>query len=288
MQNDMVQNEVFQVNKKYKDRFFCLLFGSAEYREYALSLYNAVNDTEYENADELVLYTLSDAVYMKMKNDVSYLVHNTIALYEQQSTVNPNMPVRGLLYFGEMYSKYISNSSDDLYGSKLIKLPNPQYIVFYNGSAEYAGPEKLKLSDAFYMPDESGEYEWTATVVNINCAENVIRKKCHILDEYMQFVERIRLYVKTMQLEDAVDRAIRECIEYNILKEILLSHRAEVRMLCITEFDEKKHEDGLREEGRAEGRAESLDALMSYISRQNPGWGSEAVRNEAKRILNME
>ena len=180
------------VNRKYKDRLFCLIFGTEEYKANALSLYNAVNNTSYTNVDDLTIYTLSDVVYMKMKNDVSYLFEEMISLYEQQSTINPNMPIRGLMYFGEMYSKYITNGQYDLYGKKLIKLPNPQYVVFYNGTEEYS-TRKLRLSDAFIKPDPSGDFEWTARVVNINRYGDTVRSRCSALNEYMLLVERIRI-----------------------------------------------------------------------------------------------
>ena len=85
------------VNRNYKDRLFKAVFGSADRKEYALSLYNAINDTSYSDSSELTLYMIEDSVYMGMRNDVSFIFDNAINLYEQQSTYNPNMPLRGLL-----------------------------------------------------------------------------------------------------------------------------------------------------------------------------------------------
>ena len=86
-----------RTNREYKDRLFKFIFGNPENKEWTLSLYNAINDTSYTNADDIQITTIQDAVYMKMKNDVSFLVNNIMNFYEQQSTFNPNMPMRFLL-----------------------------------------------------------------------------------------------------------------------------------------------------------------------------------------------
>lgn len=95
------------VDRKYKDRLFRFLFGREENKEYALSLYNALNGTSYTNADELEFTTIEDVVYMGMKNDVSFMIQNFMTLYEHQSTYNPNMPLRGIMYFGKLYDRYV-------------------------------------------------------------------------------------------------------------------------------------------------------------------------------------
>lgn len=261
MIKELISKIKYAANPKYKDRIFCFIFGDPRFKENALSLYNAVNGTDYKDVNELIIYTLSDAIYIKMKNDVSYLVHDIIALYEQQSSINPNMPIRGLMYFAEMYSKFISTNGFNLYSENLIKIPNPQYVVFYNGEKEYKGSEKLKLSDAFQKEDSSGEFEWTATVVNMNDTNNPIRKSCSVLNDYMLLIEKIRSYNKCMPLKDAVDRAIDECIKEGILKDVLVEFKAEVRKMCITEFDEKVYTEGIRSEG-----VELVLAIQDYIN----------------------
>ena len=101
----------YRINPKYKDRLFCIIFGREKYKHYALELYNALNGTDYDNLSDLEIVTLEDAVYIKMKNDVAYLVSDCIALYEHQSSINYNMPVRGFMYFGELYSKILKTES---------------------------------------------------------------------------------------------------------------------------------------------------------------------------------
>ena len=82
-------NDDIHVNKKYKDTVFRKLFG--ENKGNALSLYNAVNHTSYTDPDDLEYTTLEDVIYMKYKNDVSFLIDKTLSLYEHQSSYNPNM-----------------------------------------------------------------------------------------------------------------------------------------------------------------------------------------------------
>ena len=249
-------NDGIHVNKKYKDTVFRKLFG--ENKENALSLYNAINGTSYTNPDDLEYTTLEDVIYMKYKNDLSFLVDKTLSLYEHQSSYNPNMPLRGLLYYADLYRKLIDRS-ERLYSKHLLKIPRPHYIVFYNGSEKDMDEDRrtLRLSDAFETTAGTGEYEWTATMININNGKNQsLLDNCHVLYEYAVFVAKIKRYRDSMELKEAIDLTVRECIEENILRDFLEQHRREVCDMCLTEFDEKKYEDVLREEGRIEGRKE--------------------------------
>lgn len=148
--------EGIMVNRKYKDRLFCLLFGNEEYKENILSLYNALCGTSHTNMDDIQIYTIDDVIYIKMKNDVSILLESFLYLWEQQSTYNPNMPIRGLMYFSKMYDRYIMENQLNIYGKTLIKLPTPRYTVLYNGTEELPGQMKLKLSESFINTDTSG------------------------------------------------------------------------------------------------------------------------------------
>lgn len=245
------------VNRKYKDRLFCLLFGNEEYKENILSLYNALCGTSHTNVDDIQIYTIDDVIYIKMKNDVSILLESFLHLWEQQSTYNPNMPLRGMMYFSKMYDRYVTENKLNIYGRTLIKIPTPRYTVLYNGVEELPNQTKLKLSDSFINQDTSGDFEWTATMININNGKNDdLLERCQPLRDYMTLVNKIRSNNETMELEDAVDEAVKYCIEHDVLKAFLTKHRAEVKDMCITEFNEKVFVDGVREEGRAEGRTE--------------------------------
>jgi len=278
-------NDDIHVNKKYRDTVFRKLFG--EDKGNALSLYNAVNHTTYTDPDGLEYTTLEDVIYMKYKNDVSFLVDKTLSLYEHQSSYNPNMPLRGFLYYADLYRKLIRRS-ERLYGKHLLKIPRPHYIVFYNGSEKDMEEERrtLRLSDAFETDTSAGEYEWTATMININSGKNQsVMDNCHVLYEYAVFVAKIKKYRDSMELKEAIDLAVRECIEENILRDFLEQHRREVCDMCLTEFDEKKYEDVLREEGRKEGLAEGRKKEV-FMSVQEGDYG--IVRGAQKLNLSVE
>ena len=278
-------NADIHVNKKYKDTVFRKLFG--ENKENALSLYNAVNHTSYTNPDDLEYTTLEDVIYMKYKNDVSFLIDKTLSLYEHQSSYNPNMPLRGFLYYADLYRKLIHHSGR-LYSKHLLKIPCPHYIVFYNGSEKDMAEERrtLRLSDAFETDTGAGEYEWTATMININSGKNQsIMDSCHVLYEYVVFVAKIKRYRDSMELKEAIDLTVRECIKENILRDFLEQHRREVCDMCLTEFDEKKYEDVLREEGREEGLAEGRKKEV-FMSVQEGDYG--VVRGAQKLNLSVE
>lgn len=259
-----------KVNRGYKDRLFRFRFGSEEYKDDILSVYNALNGTTYDNADDITITTIDDVIYIKMKNDVSLLLDGNLSIWEQQSSINPNMPVRGLMYFGDLYSQYITENGLNIYGKKLQKIPTPKYVVFYNGKEEYGAITKLKLSDAFINEDKNGDFEWTATVYNLNRGKNdELLKKCKPLSEYMELINRIRDNNEMgMDFNSSVDLAIDSCIRDGIMEKFLTKHRAEVRAVCITEFNEKAFVDGIREEGREEGRIESETRLILNMHKQ--------------------
>ncbi len=241
-----------KVNNKYKDSLFKYLFGRNQ--ENALSLYNAINNTNYTIEDGFEFNILEDVIYMKMKNDVSFLIGTSLNLYEHQSTYNPNMPLRGFLYFADLYRKLIPEN-EKLYSSQLIKIPNPKFVVFYNGtSSKVEDIMKLQLSDAFYEKDETREFEWTATMININIGHNKeLFKKCMILEHYSLFIHRVREYNNTMKsLEDAIKKATEDCIKEGILKDILENQTKEAFNMVLTEFDEEKYEAMIREEAKEE------------------------------------
>ena len=125
-----------ETNREYKDRLFKFIFGHHDHLDWTLSLYNAINNTSYTNTDDIEITTIQDAVYMSMKNDVSFLIEDVMNLYEQQSTFNPNMPMRFLIYAGMIYSKFIKQNEDyNEFSSSQQKAPTPRCICFYNGTA---------------------------------------------------------------------------------------------------------------------------------------------------------
>ena len=135
--------EEIKVNDEHKDRLFKRLFGSYENRQWTLELYNAVNGTSYTNADDITITTVEDALYLSMRNDVSFLIADTMSFYEHQSSFNPNMPVRMLMYAGMVYSRYMDEHEIYIYGSSLKRLPVPKLVCFYNGTREMEASDGL-------------------------------------------------------------------------------------------------------------------------------------------------
>lgn len=242
--------------KKYKDTVFRMLFKNPEN---GLSLYNSLNGTDYKDTSLLEYNTLENAIYMGMKNDLSFVITHQMNLYEHQSTMNPNMPLRDLFYVSELLQKMVSEKS--IYGSRLIKIPNPQFVVFYNGAEEIPEKMELKLSDAYELTEEEPALELKVTVLNINAGMNkCVKEKCPVLGDYIKYVDKVRSYAKKMELELAVELAIEDCIAENVLRDFLVSQRAEVTMVSIFEYDEERElrliREGEREIGREIGRQE--------------------------------
>ena len=124
------------VSREYKDRLFNFIFGREENKAWTLNLYNAVNGTSYSDTELISINTIREVLYLGMHNDVSFLIAGEINLYEQQSSYNPNMPLRLLQYLGNLFEKYITERDLNKYGSTLISLPVPKLVVFYNGEKE--------------------------------------------------------------------------------------------------------------------------------------------------------
>lgn len=155
--------------RKYKDRLFRFLFQD---KKDLLDLYNAVNHSNYRNPEELDIVTLEDVIFMKLKNDLSFMVASRLNLYEHQSTYSPNLPLRGILYFARQYEGLMAQREENIYGTKLVKLPTPQYVVFYNGAKEMPDSRELYLSDAFEAGRGTGCLECCCRVLNINRGHN--------------------------------------------------------------------------------------------------------------------
>ena len=276
------------INREHKARLFNMIFGDNNNKKYSLALYNALYDTNYTDEDEVEITTIEDVLYIRMKNDVSILLDSYLSLWEQQSTFNPNMPLRGLMYFGNLYNSYIEQRELPIYGSGLVKIPTPKYIVFYNGTSRRAPIEKLRLSDAFIHEDVHHEFEWTATMINLNKGKNEeLLSKCKPLSDYMILINKINCYKKSeATLHDAVERAINECMEEDVLTDFLRKQRGDVMLTCLTEFSEQLYKKGLLEEGRELGIEEaSIDNARNLFKN---GASFELVRASIEHITDEQ
>lgn len=260
------------VVRNYRDTLFRMLFRD---KERLLSLFNAVNGTHYDDPEELVITTLEGALYLGMKNDVSCMIDMMMQLYEHQSTVNPNMPLRNLFYVSDLLQKYVYEEGLDIYSRKQIKIPTPKFVVFYNGEEEQPERKEICLSKAFAANTGEINLELVVLQLNINKGKNEeLKEICQTLQEYAEFTERVRIHRKEMPLEDAIRTTIDECIRNGILKEFLLKNKAEVYHMCLYEFDVELHEKVLRkeerEEGLQEGKSLAKQVFKAFLSGKTP------------------
>lgn len=259
------KTETLTVNRTFKSTVFIMLF---EDRKNLLELYNAITDKDYADPELLEINTLENAIYMTMKNDLSFLIDGRLSLYEHQSTKNPNLPLRFLLYISRLYSKIIRDAN--LYGEKIVQIPAPEFIIFYNGKEKMPERQILKLSDMYTVKKGKPKLELEATMLNISGSNNrKLKEACRTLKDYAIYTDKIRMYAESMELQEAVDRAIDECIRENVLREFLQKHRAEAREMSIFEYDQERHMQQEREAGREEGREEGrLQMLQELIQKK--------------------
>lgn len=157
--------------RQYKDNVFCLLYRD---KNNLLDLYNGLNDTNYTNVDDLTVTTLKGGVYMKYKNDASFVFGQDLYMFEQQSSRNPNMPLRFLHYLSDVYRQMYNNS--DLHRSTMLKIPVPHFVTFYNGKQPLEAESTLRLSDMYEKKMDCPELELIVRVININTGA-IINKK---------------------------------------------------------------------------------------------------------------
>lgn len=261
-----IQAEETATQRNYKDTIFRMLFKD---KTNMLSLYNALNGTAYTNVDDLEVTTLENAVYMNYKNDVSFVFDFELMIYEHQSTVNPNMPLRDLFYVAKVLQS--RSRENDLYGTKLVQIPAPRFVVFYNGADSQPERQVLRLSDAFEKRLEQPELELIVTVYNINLGCNPeLLDACRLLKEYAQYVETVRMFVREGSLAEAVGKAVDYCIKQGILADFLSKNRAEAIAVCIFEYDEEKHirceKEWAYEQGFAKNLIRSVEAVMKNFN----------------------
>jgi predicted transposase/invertase (TIGR01784 family) len=252
------------INRQHKDSVFSLLFGNpAALRE----LYGAITGVELSPNAPITINTLEDVLYKTLLNDISFEVaHKLVILLEHQSSINPNMAFRLLLYIARVYEKITSGKN--MYGRKKLFIPRPEFIVLYNGTVSYPDEAELRLSDSFEdatslgIPKENiPKLELVVKVYNINQGHNEgMARRCERLRGYSAFIAKVREYEALMgDMEAAMREAIRYCVEHDILKEFLRENGSEVMNMLLTEW---KLEDALVvewEEGLEEGLEKGLE-----------------------------
>ena len=252
-------------NKQFKASVFSFLFSKPDILR---ELYCALEGVSLPTDVPITINTLNIALFMNKINDISFEIGGKlVVLIEHQSTINPNMALRLLMYIARVYEKLIDDKK--IYSSKQIKIPRPEFFVLYNGIDPYPDESISKLSYAFEsteslgLPEKKNQLELVVRVININKGRNkAIAKRCRILSEYSAFIDKVREYEKEgMGREEAVKKAVIYCRNHDILKEFLKKNATEILNMLTTEWNwddalavryEEGLEDGL-EKGRKDG-----------------------------------
>ena len=271
-----------KTNRNYKDSVFVDLFAhDITAKENFISLYNALHGTNLDTkTTEIQPVMLERVLYMKYYNDIAMLIDGKIViLIEHQSTINQNMPFRFLEYIARIYEKI--TTKDEKFGRKLVKLPVPEFYVFYNGKNDYPTESIMKLSDAFIQFDgklknqlENANYplEISVKVININVdKENPILKHCETLKQYSEFIEQVRFNIENA-IPEPFTNALKEAIKKGFLSDYLNRKSTEVQNMLLAEYDydtdiavqrKEAFDDGVSI-GRNEAKLETAKTLLAF------------------------
>ncbi len=252
----MKQNNL--ITTKYKDTIFRMLFND---KRELLSLYNALNGTDYGNPDDIIINTIGDSTFMKVKNDISFIFNYELGVFEHQSTPCPNMPLRDLFYVAKLLKTI--TQEQDLYQSKPILIPAPKFYVFYNGTLPIEDQKIYRLSEQFEKREDIPDLELIVTVININEGHNPeLMAACKTLKCYSIFVALVRKYIKEIQpdvddrdeaVKTAIERAIDDCIEDDILGDFFSKNRKEVVDMSMWDYNEELHNKTIAKENYDDG-----------------------------------
>ena len=258
----------YMTNRKIRDTVFCHFMSN---ESHLLSLCNALNDTAYDESSDITINTLEGSFFSNIKNDISFLLNNLmVVLIEHQTTINPNMPLRFLSYVDELYKRYTSTSHKKIYGDDLIKIPAPEFYVFYDGNDTSFEQQTLKLSDAFET--HSDKLELTVHVYNLADGMNdELKRKCLPIGEYSIFSNAYKHFrQQKLEIDHAVDAAVKYCLENNVMVDYLKNNQKEVIDMFGFEWNEKEEREALleigEERGRLEGKIESIKELMRNLN----------------------
>lgn len=246
-------------NTKYKDSVFRTYFKD---RDIFLSLYSFLSKTEYDKDIPAEDISLEHTFTNGRKNDVGYLVDNKlVVLMEHQSTFSYNLPLRYLFYISITYEKMLYKiGPQKLYQKKAVKLPNPDFIVLYNGPEPLpnnALTMTLNLSDCFITYEPSPSLELRVKLVDINYKRNpkyVSQNKG--LREYCLFVSYVESYREAgLDTNQAIKQARKRCEEEEILSDYLAKYGKDVNSMLFDEISLEDIYEVIREEEREEAEA---------------------------------
>ncbi len=129
-------------------------------------------------------------------------------------------------------------------------------VVFYNGK-DNIDDKFLELKDVFQNSSVSPDIQVRVRMLNINYDPNKkLLEACRPLAEYAWLIRQIQEYSDVLGIDSAVDRALDEMPGDFLIRDFLIGNRAEVKQMCITEYNEAETMELFKEEGRLEGKKE--------------------------------
>lgn len=296
-QKDKKRNYRSNGNREYKSDVISMML---QIPEYALDVYNAMNDSAYTDPDMIQIMRLENGISLSVRNDASFFISNYLNLYEHQSTYSPNAPLRFLIYLTNLLKKLIGKR--DLYGRKRVQIATPHFAVFYNGTEKRPEKEVLKLSDAFINRTDTPEIELTVTVYNINPNNNTqLLEKSEVLRSYMIFVNRVRENLEHQkkiaqnapeydeaayeeELEVAINEAIDYCVKHHIMEEFFRENRNEVTKSMVLDYTWERREELIRAEEYEDGKREGLEIGRAEGEKRGRAEGERRGRIEGEKL----
>lgn len=253
----------FLSNREVRSSAFTTYFSDPKN---AAQLYAALDGAEVK-PEEIRFTTLEGVLFVARKNDLAFTVRNKVlVISEHQSTINPNMPLRSVIYYGRTMEKLVEN--DKLYRRKIIRIPTPEFYVFYNGDEKFPSEKILRLSDSYLENTPEPMLKLSTKVININLPVNhSVLERCRPLYEYAWFIERIKEHIRQGKDRDtAVRCTVKDCEKNGIMTEFMQEHGAEVSNMLFTQFNMEdalrvNYEEGL-EDGEEKGKVLQLIQLV--------------------------
>jgi len=273
---DYVKDNVPKVNRQYQDSLFRFMFSD---KESAIELYNAIEGTDYGLDTEVVFTTLDDVLYVESKNDLSFeIAGKYVVLTEHQSTINYNMPIRHLEYITQTYKNTLTN--EDLFRRKRIPILTPEFYVIYTGKDDWQ-TEELRLSESYIGKPPENSLELVVKIIDVRYNKEKAKEvlsRSNKLRGYSLLLNYVNLYKQEgCSLNQAIDSAVKRCINENILQDFLTKYGKEVRGMIYEDITlerfaeiraEEQYEQGLSE-GRQQGlsRVNQLNQLLIEAGR---------------------
>ena len=266
-------------NREVKSSAFTTYFSDPKN---AAQLYSALEGVEV-SPEDIHFTTLEGVLFVARKNDMAFTVKNRVlVISEHQSTVNHNMPLREVIYYGRTMEKLIDPKA--IYRRKLISIPTPEFFVFYNGDEPFPSEQVLKLSDAYLDKPDAPMLELTVKVININLPEgHAILAQCRPLYEYSWFIQRIKEHLASgMNRDDSIISAIKDCEKEGIMVDFVRAHGTEAVNMLFTEFNMEDALEVRYEEGFEDGveKGELLMLIQQVSRKMQKGKTAKAIASE--------